>query len=208
MTWMCSGFQLCPQGPVQCRGPGSFGIRSPRLTVPEVQTHPSAKRGQPPFLKACSWTNLQRQPCSCSHANLEQTGSRKTTEKLVSLSQVEPRTSNLCFPHAFASQGPKPTQRLTISSACAFQLCPALQGQRGCWTSVRLSQRLTGSCFLGQNSNALLSGEKELSAGNQLRLLPSLPLALMSEHGSNPWNKGERRDRRGEGEGKPHLLLA
>lgn len=199
MTWMCSGFQLCSQGPAQCRGPRSFGIRSPRLTVPEVLTHPSAKRGQPPLLKACSWTNLQRPSPSCSHANLEQTGSRKTTEKLASLSQVEPRTSNLCFPHPFASQGPKPTQCLAISSAHAFQLCPALQGQRGCWISVRPSQRLTGSCFLGQNSNPLLSGEKELSAGNRLRPLPSLPLALTSEHGSNPWKKAERRRQKRRG---------
>ena len=135
-------------------------------------------------------------PQSCSHAKPEQRGSRKTTEKLVSLSYVEPRTSNLCFPHPLTSQGPKPTQRLAISCAHASQLCPVLQGQRGCWISVRLSQRLTGSCFLGQNSNPLLSGEKELSAGNRL---PSLPLALMSEHGSNPWKKGERRRQKRRG---------
>ena len=104
VTWMCSGFWPCPQGPVQCGGPHSFGIRSPRLTVPEVLTYPSAKRGQPPLLKACSWTNLQRHhphlvPCQ-PRAKREP----KTTEKLVSLSQVEPRTS--CFPHPLTSQGP------------------------------------------------------------------------------------------------------
>ena len=64
LTWMCSGFWPHPQGPAQCGGPHSFGIRSPRLTFPEILIHPSAKRGQSPLLKACSWTNLQRHPPS------------------------------------------------------------------------------------------------------------------------------------------------
>lgn len=103
---------------------------------------------------------------------------------------------NIMLPPSPHITGSKPTQRLAISFAHASQLCPSLQGQRGCWISVQLSQRLTGSCFLGQNSNPPLSGEKELSTGNRL---PSLPFALTSEHGSNPWKKGERRKQKRRG---------
>lgn len=149
---MCSGFRLCPQGPAQCRNPGSFGIRSPRLTVPEVLTHPSAKRSQPPLLKACSWTNLQRQPRSCSHANLEQTGSWKTTEKLVSLSQVEPRTSNLCFPCAFASTG---SQAHPTSHHFLCTCLPALPSSAG-------SKGLLDLCPAFMEANWLLLPWSEL----------------------------------------------
>lgn len=128
LTWMCSGFWPHPQGPAQCGGPHSFGIRSPRLTFPEILIHPSAKRGQSPLLKACSWTNLQRHP-----PNLAPMPNRSKEEA------GRPQRSWFHFPmwsqehQTFASPSPRITGSQAHPTSCHF-LCtclPALPSSAG-----------------------------------------------------------------------------
>lgn len=140
------------------------------FTVPEVLTCPSAQGDQPtqtpspprppPPPLALPPTQSRDGARKPEKAGLTFPGRAKNTEPLLPTSP----------------QGPEPIQGLDISQALAPQLSPALQGQRGLDLCSAFTV-VTGSGFLGQNSNLLLSGEKELSVGSQLEATSFPPLS-------------------------------
>lgn len=96
--------------------------------------------------------------------------------RLVSLSLGQSQEHRAFASYFLPPQGPEPIQGLDISQALAPQLSPALQGRRGLDLCSAFTV-VTGSGFLGQNSNLLLSGEKELSVGSQLEATSFPPLS-------------------------------
>ena len=135
-------------------------------------------RGQPTLPKTCSWTNLQMHLPPCSHVNLEQRWSQKTTEKAGFT--CPGRAQNIKpllppFPPITGSQAHSVschflhTCPTALPSSAGLDICPAFTA--GNWLLLPWPEL----------KRASIRGEK-LRVGNQLRPLPSLPLPLTSEH--------------------------